>query len=216
MAREVEPLIGKSFGKWTVLAESPSKPGVRKVLCRCECGTEKPVWTGSLKNGGSMACASCSQSEARFTTMLGRKFGKLTVVEEHQNCNNRKVMARCDCGTIVERFLSAIRRSTTVSCGCVRRSKQTHGCVYFLLNPVSKEIRYVGSTATKPSLRLNCHVSSGGRGGKDKTRWIESLKPNRPEFFIAEDQIPLNQLSTRERQHIDCLTHNGHDLLNVH
>jgi hypothetical protein len=57
-------LVGKRFGKWTVLKWFPcsfrpngngfSKTG--EVLCRCDCGTEKMVDAGSLQRGRSNSC----------------------------------------------------------------------------------------------------------------------------------------------------------------
>lgn len=47
-------LSGMSFGKWTVLRPFPGR--VRYFVCRCECGTERPVYAGNLNNGLSASC----------------------------------------------------------------------------------------------------------------------------------------------------------------
>lgn len=46
---------GARFGRWTVL-----EAGTRTVPCRCDCGTEKPVRTASLRDGISSSCG-CSR-----------------------------------------------------------------------------------------------------------------------------------------------------------
>ena len=56
-------MIGKKYGKWTILEDVPKEYTskiISKMLCRCECGTEKEVDMVSLKNGRSTQCKSCS------------------------------------------------------------------------------------------------------------------------------------------------------------
>lgn len=53
---KIVDLVGKKFGRWTVLGLS--NPG-EKVLywdCMCECGQVRPVFGGDLKRGGSLSC----------------------------------------------------------------------------------------------------------------------------------------------------------------
>lgn len=51
----MQDLTGQRFHRWTVLKH------VRKNhwLCRCDCGTEKPVSAPTLKNGSSRSCSKC-------------------------------------------------------------------------------------------------------------------------------------------------------------
>lgn len=54
-------LTGQQFGLWTALREaSPDDPGYKdgrgQWLCRCDCGVERLVTAGSLKNGMSRSC----------------------------------------------------------------------------------------------------------------------------------------------------------------
>ena len=63
--------------------------------------------------------------------MIGRKFGRLTILEDS---GKRKLktgggpriiwLCRCDCGNLKEVFTSRLTSGTTRSCGCLRR---THG-----------------------------------------------------------------------------------------
>jgi hypothetical protein len=47
-------LIGKKFGKWTVLSQAGVNPrGYRTWICQCECGTVKEISTVVLKNNAS-------------------------------------------------------------------------------------------------------------------------------------------------------------------
>ncbi len=62
----------------------------------------------------------------------GDKYGKLTIIKEILPTINyvRKVLCKCDCGTIKEFGLNSIRTSHTKSCGCyknqINRSQAKH------------------------------------------------------------------------------------------
>ena len=61
--RNREEMIGKKYGKWLVLKAMPKEyttKSVSKMLCKCECGTEKEVVMVNLKNGRSTQCMSCA------------------------------------------------------------------------------------------------------------------------------------------------------------
>lgn len=63
-------LIGKTFGRWKVIAISspivrPSGRLEPAVLCRCNCGGEKIVRVSSLINGDSKSCG-CLLTESRI------------------------------------------------------------------------------------------------------------------------------------------------------
>jgi hypothetical protein len=65
-ARTVVPVEpGQRFGRWTVVNPDAGrdKPynGMRLVLVRCECGTEKAVRLGNLRNGDSTGCDPCNR-----------------------------------------------------------------------------------------------------------------------------------------------------------
>lgn len=55
--------------------------------------------------------------------MIGRRFGKLTVIEESSERKNNAVcwICKCDCGNISEPIKgTALRDGTTKSCGCLQ------------------------------------------------------------------------------------------------
>jgi hypothetical protein len=50
-------ITGQKFGRWSVLRLSHiTKTGIAHWLCRCECGTERPVHAGSLRYGKTLGC----------------------------------------------------------------------------------------------------------------------------------------------------------------
>lgn len=60
MRKPPEDLTGRRFERWTVLRFNGFRNGNSKTnrqwLCRCDCGTERPVDAGRLKNGRSKSC----------------------------------------------------------------------------------------------------------------------------------------------------------------
>lgn len=53
----LEHLVGKTFGKWTVVRPNGrNKWGKPKILCRCLCGVEKDVAAASIIDGSSKSC----------------------------------------------------------------------------------------------------------------------------------------------------------------
>lgn len=55
-------LTGKQFGRLSVLCRSENKGHDTMWLCRCECGTEKPIRANSLAHHGTQSCG-CYQKE---------------------------------------------------------------------------------------------------------------------------------------------------------
>jgi hypothetical protein len=51
-------LAGKRFGRWRVIADLGylGGRGQRYWLCRCDCGTERPVQGQTLREGRSRSC----------------------------------------------------------------------------------------------------------------------------------------------------------------
>ena len=114
-------LIGKKFGHLTVI----SWVGNSKWHCKCDCGTEVNVQTSNLRNGPTKSCG-CYQrkraSEARLVPMIGKRFGKLTVLERVPNNRYGHVQYKCscDCGGFVITEAERLRQGRVQSCGCIK------------------------------------------------------------------------------------------------
>ena len=57
-------MTGQRFGSWTVLRRSERVAHGKKTfwLCRCDCGAEVDVYSGSLRIGSSARCLACRAS----------------------------------------------------------------------------------------------------------------------------------------------------------
>lgn len=65
-------VIGQKYGRYTVLSEAERAKRLRRVLCRCDCGTERVVLLGSLRSGHTKSCG-CLRDE--LATEQGRTHG---------------------------------------------------------------------------------------------------------------------------------------------
>lgn len=93
-------LTGQKINKWTVV-ERFGKGQPTKWRCVCECGNERIVWGRHLKTGNSQSCG-CSKRQ--FDDILGKRFGKLTVIKLILDDNGKPYYeCRCDCGNITTR-----------------------------------------------------------------------------------------------------------------
>lgn len=73
-----DDLIGKTFGKWTVLSKAEK---TNYWHCKCQCGTERDVFRGNLTQGMSKSCG-CEKSwgENQIAFLL-KRYGIIFIQE---------------------------------------------------------------------------------------------------------------------------------------
>jgi hypothetical protein len=114
-------ITGKRFGRLTALQYA----GDGKWECECDCGNRTIVRTYNLNNGTTKSCG-CLQrdraSEASLISLVGNKYGKLTVIERVENNRFGHVCYRCKCDCGGEAIVDAtnLRNGNTNSCGCIK------------------------------------------------------------------------------------------------
>ena len=121
-------MVGQKFGKLLVL-ERAGSDNQRRALwkCQCDCGNITIIRGAYLRNGHTISCG-CERVLSRgqqITPMIGKKFGKLTVlsrVEDYislQGQKQPKYRCKCDCGNIINVVAQSLRNNATQSCGCI-------------------------------------------------------------------------------------------------
>lgn len=114
-------LIGQKFGRLTVIERDPPE----SQLCQCDCGKIVSVLTYNLTNGNTQSCG-CLQKERTSATSLislvGNRYGKLTVIERVENNRFGHVCYRCQCDCGGEAIVDSanLRNGNTNSCGCLK------------------------------------------------------------------------------------------------
>lgn len=92
---------------------------------KCDCGNVVSAALTRVKNGYTKSCG-CQRSDsakARVVPMLGRKFGRLTVIERAPNSQYRwaRWECQCECGNRIVVDGCSLRKGVTQSCGCRKR-----------------------------------------------------------------------------------------------
>lgn len=108
-------LLGKKFGRLTVIAFSGSKKEQRFWTVQCDCGIVKLVSTAAMRSGKTRGCGYCLKRD----DLTGQKFSHLTVLAFSKVKNGEcSWLCRCDCG--VEKCVKAksLKNGDAKSCGC--------------------------------------------------------------------------------------------------
>ena len=125
---------GQKFGKLCVIkqTENPKNKNKKRKfwLCQCECGEESIVTTSDLKSGKARQCWKCAHADvgkARRKSLIGNKYGKLTVISETYGVlsdtgkQRTKCTCLCDCGKTVIKTREHLFQANLPSCGCARK-----------------------------------------------------------------------------------------------
>jgi hypothetical protein len=174
-------LKGKSFGNWAVLRRASNKGYRTMWLCRCKCGTQRPVSMVSLKDGSSRSCGCLPRppNTSQVIDLTGNSFGKLIVVERASSRKNSFYAwwtVRCACGKQYDVSGAALRAGQR-SCGCVNPKNRTHG--HSSIDPrYPDRDRHSPTYRTWLAMRRRCNnphspqwPNYGGRGIKVCKRW---------------------------------------------
>lgn len=113
-------ISGQKFNKLTAIKRAGTdKTGRALWLCKCDCGNTVTVNITDLRTGRRKSCG-CLQKE-RYN-IIGRRFGKLTVIRREVSGSHTKFLCHCDCGREIIVRGDSLRGGKTVSCGCTKKS----------------------------------------------------------------------------------------------
>lgn len=138
MSNRIEYTKGQILGDYGiqfVCDEKPTFISGHKQRMGCficgYCGKEFVTRIGRVKNNEIKSCGchgSIKQSNFEETrqNLLGKKFGKLTVVGIYENtCNYvRKCRCQCECGNIID--VRCGTSGNSKSCGCLQKKDPFH------------------------------------------------------------------------------------------
>lgn len=153
-------LIGKRFGRLTVIERVENKGKSTRYLCRCDCGKEKIFYTTNLVRGLSTSCGCYRKDKLREDNLIdltGQRFGRLVVVNlSHKNENTHQYYwnCKCDCGNECIVYGGHLKNGHTRSCGCYNKEKITESNLIDLVGQ-----RFGKLTVIK---RIGAHYSPSG------------------------------------------------------
>lgn len=167
---------GKRFERWTVVAL-----GSRRVICKCDCGTERDVLIQSLLNGRSRSCgclareiwAEVGRKKLKHPINVDDRFGRLMVLDAS---DRTAVLCRCDCGKEKRVQASALYSAMTRSCGCLyleSAKAKGHANAGRPMNPGDRFGRLTVLDATRRAAvlcRCGCGKRAPRRGSQTRER----------------------------------------------
>lgn len=119
--------FGKQSGKLTVI-DNRELLTTEKALCKCVCGAEKYIKVNSVLCHKTQSCGclyfeAMKNSDARTKNIVGKTFGRLTVVKLAPKVDGkrRKWLCLCSCGNYIEVDTSSLSSGLTRSCGCLNK-----------------------------------------------------------------------------------------------
>ena len=101
----------------------------KKVWVMCpDCKMVRQAYWKVLIKSKSHRCHSCSNKANAKNIQIGKRFGRLVVIDIRQNGYS---ICSCDCGNIIEVYNNYLRREHTKSCGCLkhRNFDNSHVCI---------------------------------------------------------------------------------------
>ena len=132
MIKVKKDLTGQIFGKLIVLQQVedyvyPNGKHSSRWLCECNCDDRNQIEVNgnSLTSGATRSCG-CLKKE----NLVGRKYGRLTVIKqvdqpETRKNKNRFWLCACDCGSSKEVIVSTsdLNSGHVSSCGCFQKEQ---------------------------------------------------------------------------------------------
>lgn len=113
-------ITGEKFGELTAIKRVKTNLRASWWLCRCSCGNEKEFRKAVLARGDAKSCGCFSRNSQ--SSLIGQKFGKLTVIKRIENKTSGGVffwLFRCDCGKEKKATISNVTRARMANCGCL-------------------------------------------------------------------------------------------------
>lgn len=127
---KIESLIGKKFGLLTVTGSPPRTPNGRLLLtCTCDCGKSHTVRHCAITGNSKRSTRSCGCAGGYHVVkdLVGRTYGRLTIMERFGTAPDGHAMWMCSCSCAPDKTTvvssNNILTGNTRSCGCFMRER---------------------------------------------------------------------------------------------
>lgn len=121
---------GKSFDNFSIIKRADDKidpSGRRRInwLCVCNCGNEFITSADKLNSTkrfpiGCNNCVNLHRSIIQRSNNIGKKYGRLTIIDIKWEPRNNIAVCQCECGNVCEIIKSDVTSGHTKSCGCLQ------------------------------------------------------------------------------------------------
>lgn len=120
---KIKDLTGEVFGRLTVLGMTPERRNRQVVWkCQCECGNITDVVGQALRTGHTKSCGCLNYEKKDLDSLIGQKFGKLTVLKRSDFSFNGKIYwtCKCECGNRLDVSGTDLRNNDVNCCNQCR------------------------------------------------------------------------------------------------
>lgn len=215
--------IGNKYGRLTVLKRVENNyRGDAQWLCQCECGNQVIVKGVSLRSGHTRSCGCLQKDTVRkqgydnTADLIGRRFGKLIVLERVAGDKEKKGkwVCQCDCGSITMATSDKLLSGHTQSCGCIRSKGEFLISTYLTEHQYnfSKEFSFSDLRRIYPlkfdfaifdkNNKLQLLIEYDGPQHTDKTNmfYSEEIVENdkAKNYYCHQHNIPLYRISYKD------------------
>lgn len=130
-AMNIKDLVGKKFGKLTVLKLNSIDSHGKEYLCQCDCGNKKIIRGSSLTCGMSKSCG-CQIGKGNIgkkhnkvaKSRIGKRFNRLLIIDvDSSNDNVNLMICKCDCGNTTKQIYADLVNGKVKSCGCYQKEE---------------------------------------------------------------------------------------------
>lgn len=130
-SKQYENLIGKKFGRLTVVKLHKKAGKNIQWVCRCDDGNQTIVKHDHLKSGHTQSCGCYNKERIReclLHDLTGVHHSKLIPLEvdkgKSQQEENIYWKCKCDCGKLCSVSATSIVSGNTKSCGCILKNQR--------------------------------------------------------------------------------------------
>ena len=189
MFNRTKRIDGMKFGMLTAIAPSHMVGKQVYYHFRCDCGESRIFRKSNVVSECAGNTRSCGCSAGR-ENLMGKVFGKLTVVEKRgiTVTRNRLWLCRCDCGNERELPADKLRAGKRGSCGCSVR--------------VASKDRFTPERTLWKLMIARCydekcksHSNYGARGIKVCERWRDSMQAFLDDMGRRPDGMTLERVN---------------------
>lgn len=162
-----ENKVGKKYGRLTVINRASNRGNSVAWNCKCDCGNYTVVTSGHLNSRHTESCG-CMRANAK--NLVGKIFGRLTVISRSKNIGNSVYWeCKCKCGVTTTVRAEHLLDKSSRSCGCFRQQRLlTHGLtqkpLYTVWRNMVKRCKHESNKEFK---------YYGGRGIKICDEWLD-------------------------------------------
>ena len=174
-------MIGKVFGKWTVLYEVKTDKSQKRYRCECLCGNFEIKVGAELKRGRGTTCSNCNpKRSAQDISEIGKMYGhwkilEIAKIEQSSLSKFRYFKCKCKCGLTESIRADGLRNGKSTQCRSCRE-KAFHIDTSKLIDTKIGEWKIIEEISSNgKNKRLLCECKCG----KQAIKSASILKNNR-------------------------------------